>query len=63
LRGVFGNNAIWFIPISETGAGNAELFGYGSRECETTVPFFLPDEETFNYDSLKTANAILDLEL
>jgi hypothetical protein len=63
LRGVFGNNAIWFIPISETGSGKAELSGYGTRECEMTVPLFCPDEQTFNYDSLKTANAILDSEL
>ncbi|HEY9668881.1 MAG TPA: alkaline phosphatase PhoX [Coleofasciculaceae cyanobacterium] len=46
LRGVFGNNAIWFIPTSGIEAGNAYLFGYGPMECEATGPFFTPDEQT-----------------
>jgi hypothetical protein len=46
LRGVFGNNAIWFIPTSGSNAGNAYLFGYGPMECETTGPFFTADEQT-----------------
>jgi len=46
LRGVFGNNAIWFIPTSGPNAGNAYLFGYGPMECETTGPFFTADEQT-----------------
>lgn len=46
LRGVFGNNGIWFIPTSGPNAGNAYLFGYGPMECETTGPFFTADEQT-----------------
>lgn len=46
LRGVFGNNAIWFIPTSGPNAGNAYMFGYGPMECETTGPFFTADEQT-----------------
>ncbi len=46
LRGVFGNNAIWFIPASGPNAGNAYMFGYGPMECETTGPFFTADEQT-----------------
>jgi uncharacterized protein len=46
VPGVFGNNAIWFIPTSGAEAGNAYLFGYGPMECETTGPFFTPDEQT-----------------
>jgi secreted PhoX family phosphatase len=47
LRGLFGNNSIWFIPTSGTNAGNAYLFGMGPMECETTGPLFTPDQETF----------------
>lgn len=46
LRGVFGNNAIWFIPTSGENAGEAYMFGYGPMECETTGPFFSADEQT-----------------
>jgi secreted PhoX family phosphatase len=46
LRGIFGNNAIWFIPTSGSNAGEAFMFGYGPMECETTGPFFTADEET-----------------
>ncbi len=46
LRGVFGNNAIWFLPTSGSNAGNTYMFGYGPMECETTGPFFTADEET-----------------
>lgn len=46
LRGVFGNNAIWFMPTPDPNAGKAYLFGYGLMECETTGPFFSPDEQT-----------------
>lgn len=46
LQGVFGNNAIWFIPTSGANAGNVYLFGYGPMECETTGPFFTADEQT-----------------
>lgn len=46
LRGVFGNNAVWFIPTSGANAGNAYMFGYGPMECETTGPCFTADEQT-----------------
>ncbi len=46
LRGVFGNNAMWYIPTSGAGAGNAYLFGYGPMECEVTGPFFTADSQT-----------------
>jgi secreted PhoX family phosphatase len=46
LRGVFGNNAIWFIPTSGSNAGETYMFGYGPMECETTGPFFTADEQT-----------------
>lgn len=46
LRGVFGNNSIWFLPTSGPNAGNAYMFGYGPMECETTGPFFTRDQQT-----------------
>jgi secreted PhoX family phosphatase len=46
LRGVFGNNAIWFIPTIGSNAGETYMFGYGPMECETTGPFFTADEQT-----------------
>jgi len=46
LRGVFGNNAIWFIPTAGKNAGKPYLFGIGPMECETTGPFFTPDQRT-----------------
>ena len=46
MRGIFGNNAIWFIPISGENAGQVYMFGYGPMECETTGPFFTADEQT-----------------
>lgn len=46
LRGIFGNNAIWFIPTSGSHAGETYMFGYGPMECETTGPFFTADEQT-----------------
>lgn len=46
LRGVFGINAIWFIPTSGTNVGEAYMFGYSQMECETTRPFFTADEQT-----------------
>ncbi|MBD2101457.1 PhoX family phosphatase [Leptolyngbya sp. FACHB-261] len=46
LRGLFGNNSIWFIPTSGASAGQAYLFGYGPTDSETTGPFFSRDEQT-----------------
>ncbi|MEM9537974.1 MAG: alkaline phosphatase PhoX [Cyanobacteria bacterium P01_E01_bin.42] len=46
LLGIFGNNSIWFIPTSGSGAGEAYPFGIGPTECECCGPFFTKDEET-----------------
>ena len=46
LRGLFGNNSIWFIPASGPNAGEAYLFGYGPMESEMTGPCFAPDQKT-----------------
>ncbi|MGL5065500.1 MAG: PhoX family protein [Microcoleus sp.] len=46
LRGLYGNNAIWFLPASGPQAGEALLFGIGPMECETTGPFFTEDQKT-----------------
>lgn len=46
LRGVFGNNGLWFIPTSGAQAGNAYLFALGPVECELTGPFLSADQQT-----------------
>jgi secreted PhoX family phosphatase len=46
LRGLFGNNSIWFLPASGPNAGEAYLFGYGPMDSEMTGPFFTPDLKT-----------------
>jgi uncharacterized protein len=46
LRGLYGNNAIWFLPTSGPYVGEAFLFGIGPMDCETTGPFFTEDEKT-----------------
>jgi uncharacterized protein len=46
LRGLYGNNAIWWIPTRGANAGQAFLFGTGPMECETTGPFFTQDHKT-----------------
>ncbi|MEO1507741.1 MAG: alkaline phosphatase PhoX [Cyanobacteria bacterium J06633_23] len=46
LRGLFGNNSIWFIPTSGPDAGNAYPFGIGPMESECTGPFLTNDEES-----------------
>ncbi|MGJ3247844.1 MAG: PhoX family protein [Elainellaceae cyanobacterium] len=46
VRGLFGNNSIWFIPSSGDQAGKAYLFGYGPMECEVCGPFLTPDQQT-----------------
>ncbi|MDJ0702419.1 MAG: DUF839 domain-containing protein [Leptolyngbyaceae cyanobacterium MO_188.B28] len=46
LRGLFGNNSIWFIPTTGSLAGKAYMFGYGPMECEMTGPFFTQDQST-----------------
>lgn len=46
LRGLFGNNSVWFIPTSGPDAGQAYMFGYGPMECEMCGPFLSPDQQT-----------------
>lgn len=46
LRGLFGNNSLWFMPTSGDNAGEAYLFGYGPIDSELTGPFFSPDQQT-----------------
>ena len=46
LIGLFGNNAIWYLPTSGQSAGKAHLFGMGPMECELTGPCFSEDEST-----------------
>jgi secreted PhoX family phosphatase len=45
LRGLYGNNAIWVIPMRGADAGKAHLFGIGPMECETTGPFLSADQK------------------
>jgi secreted PhoX family phosphatase len=46
LRGLFGNNSIWFLPTSGSNAGEAYLFGYGPMDAEMTGPYFTKDQQT-----------------
>lgn len=46
LRGVFGNNALWFIPTSGEIAGNAYMFAIAPMESEITGPFLSRDRQT-----------------
>lgn len=45
LRGLFGNNSIWFIPTSGKNAGNAYLFGLCPIDCEVCGPNFTSDRQ------------------
>lgn len=46
LRGIFGNNTLWCIPMSGSQAGIPMLFGMGPMECEMTGPWFTSDHKT-----------------
>ena len=46
LRGLFGNNSVWYIPTSGENAGQAYLFAYGPMDCEMTGPFVTADNST-----------------
>ena len=46
LRGLYGNNGLWFIPTSGEAAGNAYLFALGPMESELTGPFLSRDRQT-----------------
>lgn len=46
LRGLFGNNSLWYMPTSGANAGSAYLFAYGPMDAEMTGPCFTPDQKT-----------------
>jgi secreted PhoX family phosphatase len=46
LRGLFGNNSVWYIPTSGPYAGEALMFAYGPMECEMCGPFITQDQST-----------------
>ncbi|MBD3883143.1 DUF839 domain-containing protein [Phormidium tenue FACHB-886] len=46
LRGIFGNNSVWYIPTSGDNAGQAFLFGFGPMDAEMTGPLITPDQKT-----------------
>ncbi|GAP94582.1 PhoX family protein [Leptolyngbya sp. NIES-2104] len=46
LRGLFGNNSLWFVPTSGENAGNAYLFAMAPIEAELTGPFLSRDRQT-----------------
>lgn len=46
LRGLYGNNSVWYLPTSGPNAGEAYLFGFGPMDCEMTGPFVTQDLKT-----------------
>ena len=46
LTGVFGNNALWYVPLSGDNAGEIYPFAIGPTECECTGPIFSEDNKT-----------------
>lgn len=46
LRGLYGNNSLWYIPTSGANAGQAFLFAYGPMDSELTGPCLTTDEAT-----------------
>ncbi|WP_348244237.1 alkaline phosphatase PhoX [Leptolyngbya sp. DQ-M1] len=46
LRGLFGNNSLWFVPTSGANAGNAYLFAMAPMEAELTGPFLSRDRQS-----------------
>lgn len=46
LRGVFGNNSMWCIPVTGDRAGQPFLFALAPMETETTGPCFTADGKT-----------------
>ncbi|GAB4229256.1 MAG: PhoX family protein [Stanieria sp.] len=46
LRGLFGNNSVWYFPTSGANAGEAHLFAYGPMDCEICGPWLTEDEKT-----------------
>ncbi|MBW4581614.1 MAG: DUF839 domain-containing protein [Tildeniella nuda ZEHNDER 1965/U140] len=46
LRGLFGNNSLWCIPLAGEAAGTPFLFGTAPMDAELTGPYFAPDAKT-----------------
>ncbi|HSE98282.1 MAG TPA: alkaline phosphatase PhoX, partial [Blastocatellia bacterium] len=46
LGGLFGNNSMWYIPVTGPDAGEAFKFASGPMESELTGPFLTRDERT-----------------
>lgn len=46
LTGVFGNNSMWYIPLSGDEAGQIYPFAIGPMECECTGPTFNSDNRS-----------------
>ncbi|MGG6297075.1 PhoX family protein [Leptolyngbya sp. AN02str] len=46
LRGLYGNNSVWYLPTSGPNAGEAYLFAYGPMDAEMTGPFMTKDMRT-----------------
>ncbi len=46
LTGVFGNNSLWYVPMSGENAGEIYPFAIGPMECECTGPIFSEDQAT-----------------
>lgn len=46
LRGLYGNNSVWYMPTSGDRAGEAFLFAFGPMESEMTGPFITKDHRT-----------------
>jgi uncharacterized protein len=46
LRGLFGNNSLWCMPLTGPQAGTPLLFGTAPMEAEATGPCFAPDNRT-----------------
>ena len=44
LTGIFGNNSLWYLPLSGEQAGEMYPFAIGPMECECTGPMFDGDE-------------------
>lgn len=44
--GAFGNNSLWYIPLSGENAGKAYPFGIAPMEAEATGLFFTPDQQS-----------------
>lgn len=46
LRGIYGNNTLWYMPTSGANAGQAFLLASAPMESEMTGPYLTPDETT-----------------